>query len=271
MASVSLSNFEKICEFHKEFGLPVSNGVNQMFLHDFKTVSLRVKLIQEEFDELCNSKTIIDELDAIGDLLYVVYGAGACFGFDMDKEFDEYYQKHLESQRKPYDHNSIFLTNFQKTCIICPQCNVKNIIEQLLEHRPITPKSVCCCDLINFDALIKQFATSILLCDANKVKTILVKMLSSLSIVGFVCKYDIDKLFSVIHISNMSKLCITEREAIDTIVWYVKNQSERYTQPKYTHMPNGSMCVVFDDATGKRLKSIHYSPPNIIEHELMMC
>ena len=55
-------------------------------------MDLRYELIREELDELAEglvNKDIVEIADALTDILYVVYGAGAAFGIDLDKCFEE--------------------------------------------------------------------------------------------------------------------------------------------------------------------------------------
>merc|ERR1719230_892998 len=62
-----------------------------IFDKDPKTVNLRLKLIEEEVKELADAmaaKDMVETIDALGDILYVVYGAGGAFGVDLDQAFD---------------------------------------------------------------------------------------------------------------------------------------------------------------------------------------
>ncbi len=78
-----------VLEFHKEFDIHVSESPG---VPDKKTVALRVRLIQEEFDELTeamkaeNLPCIAKEL---ADLLYVVYGTAVSYGIDVEPVFRE--------------------------------------------------------------------------------------------------------------------------------------------------------------------------------------
>lgn len=67
-----------------------------------------------------------------------------------------------------------------------------------------------------------------------------------------------DEAFDLVHQSNMSKLCKTEIEAIQTVESY-KNDP-RYDSPKYRLSPNGKYYVVYNESTKKILKSINYNP-----------
>ena len=78
-----------VLEFHKAFALHVEDTPR---VPDEQTHTLRVSLIQEEFDEL---KAALDarELPLIAkelvDLLYVVYGTAVSYGIDMEPVFQE--------------------------------------------------------------------------------------------------------------------------------------------------------------------------------------
>ena len=76
-------------EFHREFDIHVAERPS---VPDAKTMVLRERLIQEEFDELKeamkagNLPGIAKEL---ADLLYVVYGTAVSYGIDMAPVFRE--------------------------------------------------------------------------------------------------------------------------------------------------------------------------------------
>ena len=148
------SNFKKIIEFHKAFGLQHKDEPQMNVFEDKKLVNLRISLIQEEVNELKDAikdKDFTEVIDALGDILYVVYGSGSSFGIDLDKAFD------------------------------------------------------------------------------------------------------------LIHKSNMTKLCKSEEEAIQTVEWYKENES-RYDTPAYRLSDDKKYYVVYNESTGKILKSINYKP-----------
>ena len=152
------TNFEKVIEFNRCFGLPHYNTVQENVTKDNpKLTKLRLSLISEENNELheaADNHDFIEIIDALADLLYVVYGAGSSFGINLDKAFD------------------------------------------------------------------------------------------------------------LVHKSNMTKLCVSEQEASETVVWYQKNE-DRYDSPKYRKSENGDYWVVFNESTGKILKSINYKPVDL--------
>ena len=121
------SNFEKVKEFNRAFGLDVPQKYRTAFLEDDALVKLRYSLIHEEVQELkqaLKEKDIVEVADALADILYVVYGAGVAFGIDMDRAFDlvhksnmsklcdsldeaqetvEWYKKKFQDNLLPYD------------------------------------------------------------------------------------------------------------------------------------------------------------------------
>ena len=107
------SNFEKIKEFHDTFGLP-NYEIPELIYTD-----LRLGLIEEEFNEL---KQAIDEMDQemlvyghnseqprnkmvevakeLTDLAYVVYGAAATWGIDINRCFEEVHSSNMSKLGK---------------------------------------------------------------------------------------------------------------------------------------------------------------------------
>lgn len=81
-----LIDMEKaVQEFHKAFGIPVSDKPTTIDLHSF---SRRVRLIDEDLAEYCKAVSendIVGIADALGDLLYVVYGTGVEHGLPMNQ------------------------------------------------------------------------------------------------------------------------------------------------------------------------------------------
>ena len=73
-------------------------------------------------------------------------------------------------------------------------------------------------------------------------------------------KYNADNDFAIIHNSNMSKLCNSEQEAIDTVEKYKKDTTV-YKSPTYKKI--NKYYKVYDADTSKILKSINFSLPNL--------
>ena len=84
-----MTNFEKVGLFMKTFGQEVKTNAS---LSSDKINKLRIDLIEEELEELKDAikkKDLKETVDALTDILYVVYGAGHAFGVNLDKCFEE--------------------------------------------------------------------------------------------------------------------------------------------------------------------------------------
>ena len=90
-----MSNFQSVKKFMQTFGQEVKN---EAVFPDEKIVKLRYDLIQEELAELkdaINQKDLKEVADALTDILYVTYGAGAAFGINLDRCFDEVHSSNM--------------------------------------------------------------------------------------------------------------------------------------------------------------------------------
>ena len=122
------TNFEKVVDFNVKFGVPTADTPNPgLLVSSPNLMKLRMDLIREEMKELeqaYEEKDFVEMIDALGDILYVVYGFGCTLGVDMDKAFDlihksnmsklcktedeavetvKWYQNEFEMGRQPYD------------------------------------------------------------------------------------------------------------------------------------------------------------------------
>lgn len=93
------STLEQVQEFHETYGLPV---LDQADISDEKTNQLRINLLAEELDELKEALAdgdLVETLDALIDLQYVLDGAFLSFGLQhvKDAAFDEV---HLSNMSK---------------------------------------------------------------------------------------------------------------------------------------------------------------------------
>ena len=84
-----MSNFDDVKFFMKTYGQEIKEKPE---FPEEKIINLRINLIKEEleeFQEALKDKNLVEVADALTDLLYVTYGAGHAFGFDLDKCFAE--------------------------------------------------------------------------------------------------------------------------------------------------------------------------------------
>lgn len=88
----SMSQFERVKDFNRAFGLPVASSPRpDVFREDPDLAKRSLNLICEELRELkqgIEAQDLSEVTDALADLLYVVHNAGAVFGVDLDRAFD---------------------------------------------------------------------------------------------------------------------------------------------------------------------------------------
>ena len=90
-----MTNFEKVKQFMSTFGQEVKNRPE---FPDDKIVDLRIKLIEEELQELkdaIKNKDIVEVADALTDILVVTYGGAAAWGLEIDKCFSEVHRSNM--------------------------------------------------------------------------------------------------------------------------------------------------------------------------------
>ncbi len=243
-----MSHFHKVCEFNKAFDYKVYKYTDNALELYPKEANYRYDLIHEEgiveLGEAYYSHNRIETMDGIADLLYVLYGA--CYTYDLNPDFML---------------NNLF-NNFYD-----------NIREYVFN------------DIDNYDYY------NILVSDIYKIKicllekknlielySILVKTIIDTYKLGFSLRININKIFDIVHNSNMSKLCKTEEEAIKTVESYnnkyiiykeycekfgidsqeAKSVYSPYDSPYYYKSDN--YYLVKNKSTGKALKSINYTP-----------
>jgi predicted HAD superfamily Cof-like phosphohydrolase len=86
---------QMVAEFHRTFGIHIANRPEAP---EAETRQLRVRLIQEEFDELKEAMQAADEnavAKELADLLYVVYGTAVSYGIDMEPVFREVHRSNM--------------------------------------------------------------------------------------------------------------------------------------------------------------------------------
>jgi predicted HAD superfamily Cof-like phosphohydrolase len=85
-------------------------------------------------------------------------------------------------------------------------------------------------------------------------------------IYGMSCRIglDMDKIFNEVHENNMSKLCLTEDEAKESVQFYLNNKDKLgYDSPNYRLAEDNKHYVVYNESTKKVLKSIKWKPVDL--------
>lgn len=100
------SPHDLVLEFHKTYGQP-TGPVRPSSIMDLGRLTMRLGLILEEFQELCKAADVHDiggEVDALGDLVYVIYGMAIEMGVNLDPILEEIHRSNmskLDSDDKP--------------------------------------------------------------------------------------------------------------------------------------------------------------------------
>lgn len=83
-------------EFHEVMGMEDHKTPT---LVDAETAGLRIAIIAEEFNELIKGiakEDLVEIADALGDILYVVYGCANAYGIDMEPIFNEIHDSNMK-------------------------------------------------------------------------------------------------------------------------------------------------------------------------------
>ena len=259
------SNFWCVYDFNLAFGIYVVNNMEnnpsltiddgkKLMTNNMKLTNLRYNLIEEEIGELndaINDDDIVEIIDALSDILYVVYGAGVSFGINIDTLF----RSNLKNDNITFDENNTNY-NIMKGIKNYNFDNSKGIKENYIKNKS---QVINLLELLKINRdILKEAVDSY---DYEVILTCLINLTYYTYHIGCVLNIDLDKSFNIVHSSNMSKLCKTEDEASETVYNYIKND-DRYDSPKYRKSDLGDYYVVYNGSTNKILKSINYTPAN---------
>lgn len=127
---------ESVKQFHECFEAKKYTSHTPELVNDKELIKLRISLIKEELNEFINankSNDRVEMIDALGDMLYVIYGAGIAFAIDLDKVFNDHHNMNdvldlLSESRINYD---IKQSDIKHGCIQMRQLHIyiKNIME----------------------------------------------------------------------------------------------------------------------------------------------
>lgn len=81
-----------VLEFHEVMGCPIDEEPG------LRDCELRVRLIREETEELFDAVAkgdLVEAVDALGDIIYVVLGSAVAWGIDMDAVFGEIHRSNM--------------------------------------------------------------------------------------------------------------------------------------------------------------------------------
>ncbi len=250
------SHFDLVCDFNKAFDYKVYNFNEGNPLENHKDANYRYNLIHEEgVEELgfaIRTNNRVEMMDAIADLLYVLYGA--CYTYDLNPNimFENF-----------YGNFSSYYTFARQTNLINNE-NPKEIYKKLVNNIGLIKKH-----LLETKNIIYLYSS-------------LLGTINMTYMLGFSLYIDINKVFNIVHESNMSKLCTSEEEAINTVNDYIMKRNIHntyyeeyknklgedapetkkvycpYDSPYYYKSSNSDFYLVKNKSTGKALKNINY-------------
>ena len=247
------TNYEKVVDFNKCFGSLVSDVLNtSLFKSNPKLVDLKYSLIDEEINELVeayNNNDIVEIIDALSDIKYVLHGMASAFGINMDLVFKNYLDVYVSSIKKQNGSNfNIINSHYNFNHHVK---NYKNNIK-LVNIKKNLDEFIVIIQNIN-----SNFKTIIDTCNIDSLRINLCKLLYYVNKMGGYIGVNLDKSFKIVHDSNMSKVCESEELAKETVRWYLENDT-RYKTPAYRESVFG--WIVYNEDSGKILKSIKYIP-----------
>lgn len=224
------THYDMVKQFHFMFDHPIAETKLETIPDKLK--DFRYKLIKEEFDEFTEAfkeKDFGEMADALCDMSYVVNGAGICFGIDLFEELENY--EFDISTPKDFS-NKVYLMMFRDNDkeLIQMITSLKKSVDSYLQTTNIDDITKCLCTILN---------------ETYKF--------------GYYMGFDMDSMFKEVHASNMTKLCKTEEEAIESVEKY--ELDGRYEEPSYKEK-NGYF-VVYDAKTSKILKNHKWRMPNL--------
>ena len=226
------TDYQKVCDFNVAFDFPQYDTINE----NDKCRKLRIALIEEEFSELkeaYNNNDYIEEMDACADILYVAYGMAYTYKINSDD-----YMNFLNK-----DKNLSLFKNIKNN-----QVETKSKLD-LINHIQTQLNKLIECSNTNNKEWINALHNIIIYVYEFQV----------------VSNYDSDKIFNIVHDSNMTKLCKTEEEAKLTVEKYeqeYKSGKSPYDTPYYYQLTTGTYSgyyIVKNKSSGKALKSINYT------------
>jgi predicted HAD superfamily Cof-like phosphohydrolase len=234
MSQNKLTHYECVKEFHEQFGHPMPKHMwISVFNENPKLVNLRISLIREEIEELykgIQTVDIVEILDALSDILYVVHGAGVAFGINLDK-----YYVCGETIRPSDKRDAGFIRAFDD--FIKAQYNVLSFIGSQFENA---------CNSRNM----------------QDVAHTLTLLLSTTYSFGLFFGFDMDKSFRLVHSNNMSKLCSCLADAIATVEDYKTKKGFENVPVDFRIAPDHKHYVMYNKTNGKILKSKDWVEPD---------
>ncbi len=305
------SNFQKVVDFNTQFGVLQSNEFKpktEILTQEPNTVEHCLILIREEMAELEQAVTdsnFIEVVDALADILYVVYGAGARFGINMDLVFNMVHDNNMTKLCKTEDEAKRSVEDYIKcrNKLLEIEKNIKLFEEyksKAEKHKSEFEKYRS--KFLEFDETVQNIKkTGQELSDFGKNN-----VFSSQIVTNNQNEKNSDKvnesltmpqknnMFEVIK--NTEQFCKESEPILKKVMKYLKNCEENknlfeenkskfklleknidwefyeknkqklnFDTPNYRKAPNGTHWVIYNESSKKVLKSIEYEPVDLTD------
>lgn len=285
-----ITNFEMVGIFHKEFGHPIFTEPQIDVFKTYDKIQFRLDRIEEEINELKNAQSednFLEIVDAICDIMYFIYGTFHILGINFDKQIES--QNQLVQNIMKIFEESIFKNVLSE--------DIDTIIKKINEKPKEFDSPINYLDIFRFDAgrlsrqvtmLDQYFSLLIEACEDSDFDSVLVYLqkmeIQCRSLANILGVQNIDLCFKEVHRANMTKACLTEEIAQETVNDYInkkkeleqnllltKSEEEKqklikqcqvYEDPSYRQSELTGLWIVYDKATSKILKSIYKDEPN---------
>ena len=272
---MSPTNYQRVKEFNTVFGHPAPqcSQIN-IFQSSPKIVSLRNSLIKEEITELneaLENEDVVEVIDALSDIQYVAYGLLVVYGVDGDQLFTEYVDEKYIELDYARSREIANMTNFNQT-----RQFIYNILNANTDFNPHPNTFLDRMTDPAFNSLFSNYLTDLKNAyndlenatsksDFNDTLNKTLCVIYNTYILGCLVGVDLDESIDLVHKSNMSKICSSEQEAIETVNWYKQNE-KRYDSPNFRQDYSKTRWIVFNESTGKILKNINYKAVDLTKY-----
>lgn len=226
------SHYELVGEFHDVYEQPHRDEPYEQCFDDQKLINFRFSLITEEYKELKEAiemDNLIEVYDALCDLSYVTNGTGQSFGVKLDDE---------ETLNKLSPCSAVKLTDPISAILTFKKDTLNEKINLLGDAIMNYKKS---CDGKKFDEL----------------KDRLVNILVLTYEIGHMLGGKMDEMFREVHRSNMTKICLNETDAKESVEIYEKEGRSAAYKKKNEYY------LIYDVNTTKILKNHKWETPKL--------
>jgi predicted HAD superfamily Cof-like phosphohydrolase len=248
--------FECVREFHNVMDHPC----NDTFQHDVfsdnpRLADLRRDLVCEELSELLeaiNDKDFIEIADALADIRYVVVGAFLAFGIHVSNEMEEM-ENNLPLHKGGMYYYKFYVDNVENQ-------NIRDIqdIQDIQDIEPFFEKWY-----ERFSTYHQMVRDSFYLQKFEIITQVLLALCVDMKEFAWDLGIDLNAVFNEVHRSNMTKVCANEEEAVESVKQL--KESGKCDTAGYKKSKCNKFFLIYNEETGKALKSINFELPKIAE------